>query len=217
MKKILLILILAKSFGCYSQKPVVFSRAEIKIDSILVLPPFSRTYVITKINKQEIDKELSKKTFYTTYNLLQKQFPKPIKATYFVSDSTTQIKLNNFIYTMCEKIDNERLARKYTIPDSILSLFKTANKTMVFCLVNEGFQRGRDNLLRKDLQSKINNAFTSHDYRPLESASLMIGLILDLKERHILFFERNIWQDKDPTDMNVLSLQLNRLLNHCIN
>src|SRR6476469_7214994 len=105
MKKLLLILVLTNCLWCFGQKPVVFSRERIKIDSILVLPPFSRTNVISKMSIQEIDKDLSKETFYTTYDLLKRQFPATIKATFLLSDSITHMKLNNFVRTMCTKIN----------------------------------------------------------------------------------------------------------------
>ena len=49
---------------------------------------------------------------------------------------------------------------------------------------------------------------------PLESATLVSCFIIDLKEKNIVFFERDTWQNRDPTDMEVIKLMLDRIIEH---
>ena len=217
MKKILLILFLVNCLWCFGQKPVIYSRERIEIDSLLVTPPLSRIYVINKMSKMAIDEELSRETFNAANQLIKRQFQGSINATYLLPDSATQAKLNTFITTVCTKISNERQASKYIIPDSIMNLFGSANKGFVFCLATEGFKRGRENLVRTQTTSEVADFLIGYNFRPLESSSLMIGFILDLNQRQIHHFEKNTWPNNDPTDLDVLRLQINRMLTHCLN
>lgn len=65
--------------------------------------------------------------------------------------------------------------------------------------------------------SEIADFLVGFNYRPLESSALMSCAILNLKERNILFFERNIWENRNPADAKIIDLQMNMAITHYFN
>ena len=214
MKRLLTISIITMPLLSYNIKPFIFVRDDIKIESLLVLPPISQIAVINNGNKLQIDKELSDKTFFLTLTTLQKSFPDSVKTQYFSADSMTLSQLTNFVSSVNKKINSERLARKYQIPDSILNLFDTSKINFVFGTFNIGFKRGKNNLVNQHLASEIADLMIGYNLRPLESSASMSCFILDLRKKNILYFERDLWKNKDPTDIKLIQLQLSRIITH---
>ena len=214
MKKTIIILIIAIPIISFNLKPFVFVRSKIKIEKLLVLPPVSVISVITKTSQQQIDNELSSQAFDAASSLLRKSFPDSIETTYFSGDSITMLKLNNFVGKIAKEINSEKRARKYQLPDSILSLFDNTKDNFIFCTINAGFKRTRNNLVNNHQASEIANFLIGINSQPLEQSASMTCIILDLKLRNILFFERNIWQNNDPTDFKILKLQFTKIITH---
>lgn len=215
MKKAFVLVIITIPFLGFVLKPLVFVRGDIKIDTLLVLSPVTHIAVISKGGKQLIDGDLSKKAFFNTGNWLRKSFPDSVKTKYFSSDSITLSRLDNFVADISRQLNSERQARKYQLPDSILTLFDSTEVNFVFCTYNIGFKRTRDNLINTHLASEIADFLIGFNQRPLESSAAMTCFILDLRQKNILFFERHVWGNKDPTDINVIKLQLSKIITHC--
>ncbi len=215
MKRMFILIVITIPLLSFYLVPLVYVRSDIKIDSLLVLPPVTKISVISKGSKSQIDEELSKKTFDNTANYLQNGFPNSVKTKYFSADSRTRAKLDNFVSIITSQINSEKQARKYQLPDSILNLFDTAKVNFVFCTSNIGFNRTRKNLVNNYQASEILNFFIVPVGRPLESSASMTCMILDLRQKNILYFERVIWNDKDPADIKVIKLQLTKMINHC--
>ena len=214
MKRLFTISIITIPLLSYTIKPFVFVRDDIKIESLLVLPPITKIAVINNGNKLQIDKELSAKTFSLTLTTLQKSFPDSVKTHYFSADTMILSQLTNFVSSVNKKINSERLAKKYQIPDSILNLFDTSKINFVFCTYNTGFKRGKNNLVNQHLASEIADVMIGYNFRPLESSASMSCFILDLRKKNILYFERDLWNKKDPTDSQLIQIQLSRMITH---
>lgn len=156
----------------------------------------------------------SKKTFHITSGLLQTAFPDVVKTENFSSDSITQVRLNHFVSNITGAINSEGQAKKYRLPDSIYVLFDTAKVHYVFCTCNIGFIRKRSNLIKTHQAIEIADVLLGDNRRPLQSNSSITCFVFDLKQKNLLSFERDIWMDKEPTDINIIKLQLARLINH---
>lgn len=216
MKKVFILLIISIPLVSFNLLPVVFIRSDIKKnDSLLVLPPVTQIGLISKGSKAQIDDGLSKKTFDITRDYLQSGFPNSVKTKYFSADSLSQAKLDNFILTITSRINVEKQARKYHLPDSIVTLFDTAKIHFVFCTSNIGFKRTRDNFIATYQRREMINFFIIPVSHPHESFASITCMILDLKQKNILYFERDVLDNNDPTDIKVIKLQLNRIINHC--
>lgn len=77
-----------------------------------------------------------------------------------------------------------------------------------------GFKRTRKNLVNTHQAAGIADFLIGFNKRPLESSALMSCFILDLKEKNILYFERDIWENKDPTDIKIIELQIRKIITH---
>ena len=134
MKIILTLAIFFTPILNFSYNPFVYVRSKIKIEQLLVLPPVSKISIIGKGGRSQTDYELSKETFYQTSQTLEKSFHDSVKTTFFLQDSIAQLSLNNFLIKVNNEINNERHARNYYIPDSIIRLFY-AKLSMSFVLL----------------------------------------------------------------------------------
>lgn len=214
MKKTFIFLIIAIPLLSFTLLPVLFIRSDIKVDSLLVLPAVTKISVINKGSILEIDNDLSKRTFNITADVLQNGFPASVKTKYFSADSITHSKLDNFVAAISWKISREKQARKYHLPDSILRLFDTAKVNFVFCTSIEGFTRARNNLINTNQASGIANFLLGMKGHPIESLATITCLILDLKQKNILYLERQVLENRDPTDIKIIKLQLSSIINH---
>jgi hypothetical protein len=214
MKKTFILLIIAFPLLSFILSPVVFIRSDIKVDSLLVLPPVAEISLISKGSRPQTDEDLSKKTFDITYDYLQNGFPNSVKTKYHAADSTSGAKLNNFVATIVTKINSEKQARKYHLPDSIVTLFNTENARFVFCTSNSGFKRTRDNFINTYHRREFVNFFIIPMEQPHESLVTVTCMILDLKQKNIVYFRRDVLENRDPTDIKIIKLQLSRIINH---
>ncbi|MGN6542903.1 MAG: hypothetical protein ACTHKY_18990 [Ginsengibacter sp.] len=216
MKKTFIILIVAIPLLSFTLLPVVFIRDDVKkIDALLVLPPVTQIGIISKGSKAQNYDASSDKTFEITSDYLQKCFPNSVKTKYFSADSLSHAKLDNFILTITSRINFEKQARKYHLPDSIVTLFDTAKIHFVFCISNIGFNRTRDNFINTYQRREMINFFIIPMYKPHESFSSVTCMILDLRQKNILYFERDVLENRDPTDINIIKQQVGRIINHC--
>jgi hypothetical protein len=214
MKRNIFLVIISLPFSSFVLKPVFYIRNNIKIQHLLVLPPVSAIAVIQKGNKFQNDDELSKQTFYSTSNQLKKCMPESVNHEYFTPDSTKQLKISNFIVKINSEINNSRQAGKYNLPDSFVNLFDTSKVNFIFCTYNEGYIRNRKNLVNTYQKSEIADFLIGYSRRPLESSALMSCFIIDLRQKNILYFERDIWENRDPTEAHFIKLQLTKIINH---
>ena len=213
-KKLLIISLFVLPLSGFTQAPLTFFRSNTKANKLLLLPPTTRISVIRKGSIDRLDSELTQETFNHILAQLPKSFPDSVSATLFHPDSIVKAKLSNFVNRFNRKIRKERQIKKYTLPDSILVLFDTSKVNYVFCTYNIGFKRTRTNLVNTHLTMEVTDLLFGGNALPLESATLVSCFIIDLKEKNILFFERDTWQNRDPTDMEVIKLMLDRIIEH---
>ncbi len=214
MKRNFFLIIFLLPLLSFVWKPVSYIRNNIKIPHLLVLPPVSVIYEIKKGSNLQTNKELSKQTFYITSNLLKRSIPDSINHEYLNPDSTTLLKINDFITHIHTKINSIKQVKKYILPDSIAKLFNTSKANFVFCTFNGGFIRSKKNLINTHQRNEVTNFLIGVGGRPLESSALMSCFIIDLNEKNILYFERNIWGDRNPTESRFIKLQLTKIISH---
>lgn len=200
--------------GYTQTKSLFFLRSNSRIDKLVLLPPVSQIFIISKGSKLHLDSGLSETTYRNTSAQLLKSFPDSLSITFFSADSVARSKLSNFVITLNKKSLKEHQVKKYHLPDSIIKLFDTSKINYVFCTFNSGFSRTRSNLINTYQALQIVDVMTGTGLRPLESNALMCCFILDLKKKNILYFERDLWQEKDPTDISVIKLQLIGIITH---
>lgn len=216
MRKSIIIVILALPLLSFNMRPFLFVRKDTKIDTLNVLVPVSSISVINRANTQHYDSLLSRQTSFNTSAILQKSFYDIVPTKYFSSNLFVQSKLLNWVLKVNKEIENERQAKKYQLPDSILNLFDTSKINFVFCTNNIGFRRTRENLVKTDQTNNIAVALFGFGVgrQPLESAASMSCFIVDLKKKNILYFSRDHLENEDPTDKNVIKLQLTKAITH---
>jgi hypothetical protein len=213
-KKLLIISLFVLPLFGFTQAPLTFFRSNTKTDKLLLLPPTTLISVISKGSVHQLDSELTQETFRHTLDQLKKSFPDSVNASLFRPDSVVKAKLFSFVNKFNKEIKKERQIKKYTLPDSILILFDTSKVNYVFCTYNIGFKRTRTNLVNTHLRMEVTDLLIGSNILPLESSTLISCFIIDLKDKNILFFERDIWQNRDPTDIEVIKLLLNRIITH---
>lgn len=144
MKQIFTLAILFTPILNFSYNPFIHVRSKIKIEQLLVLPPVLKMSIVGKGGRSQIDFELSKKIFYKTGHTLEKGFHDSVKATFFLPDSIAQLSLISFVTKVNNEINNEKQARKYQIPDSIIKLFDASQKLILFFVQLTWVSRGQE-------------------------------------------------------------------------
>ncbi len=110
----------------------------------------------------------------------------------------------------------DKQAKKYVLPDSIIELFSSSKTNFVLLTYNGGFIRSRKNLVNVYQRSEIANVLVGYGRRPLESSTFMSCFIIDLREKNIVCFERDIWEDKDPTNASTIKFQMTKVIKHLL-
>ncbi len=215
MKRKILFLLFLIPLLSFVLDPIVYRRSHDKIEKFLVLPPVSRITIIGKGSKHKVDSGLSVKAFYTASKQLQKIFPDSVDHKYFSPDSVQQEAINNFVIKLNNKLNTSNQVRDYKIPDSIIHIFSTANADFVFCTSNMGFLRTKQNLSNSYEAAAVTSFIFGVGGRPIALTAGISCFILDLQKKNIIYFEREIWKDKDPTDPEVINLQFTKIIHHC--
>jgi len=215
MKRNFLLLILLVPLLSFISDPIVYIRSHDKIEKLLVFSPVSRISVLGKGRKHRVDSGLSAKAFHIVENQLQKIFPDSIGHKYFSPDSIQRVAIDIFVIKANNKLLNSTQVSHYKVPDSIIQIFSTANANFVFCISNTGFFRTYQNLTGSHMAGAAVGLVSEFGWNPIASGSTISCFILDLNKKNIIFFERETWEDRDPTDPDLINLQLTRVLNHC--
>ncbi|MEO6637492.1 MAG: hypothetical protein ABIN25_04405 [Ginsengibacter sp.] len=215
MKNKFLFLVLLAPLLSFLLHPILYKRSYAKIERVLVLPPVSRISIISKGSRQMVDSSLSSKVFYTASKQLQQVFPDSVDHKYFSPDSTQQQAINNVIVKLNNKLITYKQIIEYKIPDSILQLLSVANADFVFCVANTGFVRTKQNFSNSYVAGTAVTLVLGLPGTPIALESAISCFVLDLRKRNIIYFEREILYDRDPTDPEVINLQVTRVVNHC--
>ncbi len=220
----LLILVLIPIMG-FKLMPIEYIRAKVKIDHILVLPVQTVISDIFNNNESELNDSLSNATFETTTTLLKTYFPDTVSHEYFYPDSVQQSIINNAIVTIVGKVKTNQKAKSFKIPDSLIKVFEKSKTNYIFCISNVGFIRSYENMRKKynegqalqyvsPLQGLITNLpIIPLGFTPYKSSAIMAAFIIDLKNKNLLYFKRDIWPDRNPTEEIVIKSQLKDLIN----
>ncbi|MEP7229195.1 MAG: hypothetical protein ABI691_03020 [Ginsengibacter sp.] len=215
MKRKFIFLIFSIPLLSFILNPIVYIRSHAKIEKLLVLSPVSRITIIGKGSKQKVDSGLSVKAFYTASKQLQEIFPDSVDHKYFSLDSVQQEAINNFVIKLNNKLNTSNQVREYKIPDSIIHIFSTADADFVFCTFNTGFLRTKQNFSNSYQATAATTLIFGIGGRPIAFEAVISCFIIDLQKKNITYFEREIWKDRDPTEPEVINLQLTRVINHC--
>jgi hypothetical protein len=198
----------------FAPLPFQYVRIMEKIQHPLILLPATQISVIQKNGKLENDKAISQKVFYITLGELKKCIPDSIIPRFAPLDSILQVIIDNSIYNMHRLINSIKQAKKYAVPDSFVHLFDTSKVQYVFCTCNGGFMRNRENLVNNEFSGEVVGFITGFGWKPFESSTLTCCFIIDLKKKNIIYFERDVWKNRDPSDVRFIHLQLSAIINH---
>ena len=215
MRQILVLLIFFLPLKGFTQNHVFFYRPDTKINNLLILQPVTIIAGIDKNSRQRLDSALTKETFRNTSMLLKKILPDSVSSNFFTADSAAAKRIANFAMKLNKKVKNARQVNNFILPDSVLNLFDTAKIDFVFCTFNGGFTRTKTNVVNTQLTMEVLDVLIGFGMRPLESTAMVNCFVMDLKQKNIFFFERDIWQDNDPTDVKTIRLMLTRAVMHC--
>ncbi len=214
MKRKFLFLIFLFPLLSFILNPIVYRRSHSKIEKLLVLPPVSRISIIGNGSKQKVDSSLSSRAFYAASKQLQKIFPDSVDHKYFSPDSVQQEAVNNFIIKLNKNLNTKQKIIDYKVPDSILQIFSTVNAYFVFCVANTGFLRTKQNFSNSYELGTATTLLFGIGGTPIALEAVISCFVLDLQNKNIIYFEREIWQDRDPTEPDVINLQLAGVVNH---
>jgi len=213
-RKFLLLILLVPVFG-FTPNPLMYVRNHEKIEKLLVCFPVSRITILGAKSAKLPDSSLTAKAFSAAEKELHDLIPDSVEHSYFSLDSAHQTTIDNFVINLSNKLVSSDQVSKYKIPDSIIQVFSAANADFVFCISNTGFLRTNQNFTNSYGAGEAASLMIGIGWRPVAYGATINCFVLDLRKKNIVFFEREIWKKRDPTDPTVINLQFTKVINHC--
>ena len=198
----------------FKPMPLLYVRAKIKINKILVLPPLTQMSSIFLRNKVVVDDSLSAAVQEKTFSLLKQALPDTVQADFFYPTMEDQTIINKATSHILKRVRIKEDAREYVAGKELLALFNSNEYDYVFIVSNVGFVRTEQNMVKQYTKGKALEFFTPFGFTPNESASAMTGFILDLKHKNFLYFKREIANNRNPTHEIVIKAQLRNIIKY---
>lgn len=202
--------------GCKGPKQFISKRPVNDVKSILLAGPFTDIRTIVTGNRQEFDYSLSFDVYTEMSKQIKTLIPDGVKIKTVMADSVTQRNILNAAEGIIKDIEKRSKAiRKVSIPDVLIKSLETANEDFGFVILESGFARTRKkytNHLLYNRAAVILLSMGSVDYIPYKEGSMLIGFIVDRKNKNLAYYKKIIWAQRDPTEKIVIKAQLHDLM-----
>jgi len=210
------LIIILIAAGCKGPKQFISKRSVKDVKSILLVGPFTDVRTIVTGNKQEFDYSLSFEVYSEMDRQIRMLIPEDVKVKTVTSDSATQINILNAAEKIIKDIEKKRKAiKKVIIPDALLNITDSPKQDFCFVILESGFARSYNNFANHLLYNRaaVNLlSFGNIDYVPYKEGSMVIGFIVDRKNKNLAYYKKIIWEQRDPTEKIVIKSQLHDLM-----
>lgn len=194
-------------------KPLYYERDQKVIRNVVILPPHSVVSSIEHKNKEQYSRSYSSESYTLFMKTLAEVVKIPDTLNYFLfrPDQETKAKINDFVFTLNQQMIEKKLVEKYIVPDSVLALFDTTYGNFFYCSLIGGFARNSENLAARRFGDEASEYWSlgflkRHSY---EAATLLTTFIIDVANKNISYFYRDIKYNYSPIDMKTVEMMLN--------
>lgn len=202
-------------FGaCTNSRLYTSQVAANQLEDLHYFPPVGYISYIEKGNRGEYNEEISQQLELLTTSILISN-----AGIYKLTDSIhykfpdDQINANNDLWTVIDEIEFTNAINGITIPPSLKFIMQENDTRFAMAVMVDGFVRRKGNYTGEVLKSIGLGIVTFGMFYtvPVKSISTIRVLILDAYNEEIVFYRKNIMQDKSPLDPKVIDKQVNKI------
>lgn len=185
-----------------------------QMEDLHYFPPANYISYIEKGNKGEYNEEISQQSEILTSSILKMN-----AGVYKLTDtiqyqfSDDQINAEEDIWALVDEIEFRRNIEGIPIPSTLKLIMKENNTRFAMAVMVDGFVRRKGNYTGQVLKSIGIGILTFGMYYPIpvKSFSTIRVVILDAYNDEIVFYRRNMMQDRSPLDPKVMDKQFNKI------
>lgn len=200
--------------SCGTTRQLMSNRNPTEINKILILKPYTKIEVINKGNKAEYSPEVSKQVTAYIVESLEKFIPSRIEKYKFEADSLELFELYKEMYTLAIRVEQNRNITGIKLSNKMLTFLEKYNYDYAIGVLDFGFTRAKGNYENQVAKSIGIGILTLGMYAPIpvKSYSTMICFIVDKENKNIAFYRKDLGQEKEPTNKNVIESQISKML-----
>jgi hypothetical protein len=181
---------------------------------MLIFPVLSEIKVVKIRNKLETDSILSNNVRTEIIKQVKTMVPDNIRTTQLESNEIQQQEIYRALAKVIGVAESKFKPKVIKAPDLLLRLLDSTKQDLGLCILSQGFIRTDENQSKEYTKSMLLNVFTLGIYAlvPNKSFSTMVCLVIDRKQKTVLFYDRSMWRERNPTEQIVIKSQLYHLL-----
>ncbi len=218
MKKILFLWVVILSASCSSSKFFTSDVKSLEINEMIKIEPLSFISLIEKGDRDVYNDSISKiakialneslETFRTKLRLSSEEI--------YVADSLDRIELEQEIDFYIREAERNKKKKNHIIEITPLvdSLLSVSGNRFGLLILQSGFTRAKGNYggqVAKAIGMGVLTGLatgTAYYQSPIKSGSTVYVVIVDNQEKNVTFYNKSIMQDRDPTEKENITKQL---------
>jgi len=223
MKRVLFLWVVILSASCSSSKFFTSDVKPLEINEMVKVEPLSFISLITKGNMGVYNDSISKianialneslETFREKLRLSSEEI--------YVTDSLDRIALEHEIDFFIREAERNKKKKNHTIEITPLvdSLLSVSGKRFGLLILQSGFTRAKGNyggqVAKAIGMGVLTGLVTGMAYyqNPIKSGSTVYVVIVDNQEKNVTFYNKSIMQDREPTEKENITRQLQNVFN----
>ena len=218
MKRMLFLWVVILSASCSSSKFFTSDVKPFEINEMIKVEPLSFISLITKGNTGVYNDSISKianialneslETFREKLRLSSEEI--------YVTDSLDRIALEHEIDFFIREAERNKKKKNHTIEITPLvdSLLSVSGKRFGLLILQSGFTRAKGNYggqVAKAIGMGVLTGLatgTAYYQNPIKCGSTVYVVIVDNQEKNVTFYNKSIMQDREPTEKENITRQL---------
>jgi hypothetical protein len=165
---------------------------------------------------EEFDYPLSLEVYQEMSRIMKAQLPENVKVKTITTDSVMQRNILNAAQKIVRDIEKrKKRIKKVVIPEVLIKSLDSANEDFGFVILESGFARTYNNYINHLIYNRDPSLLLGMgtvEYTPYKEGSMLIGFIIDKKNRNLAYYKKIFWQQRDPTEKIVIKAQLHDLM-----
>lgn len=199
---------------CNSTKKAISNYDSNQIKDLLIFPIYAKIDVIASGDKRTKSETLSSQNESSITTLLEKYIPDSIKKQFLVCNDSLKEEISKSGISLIKSIKISLLPKTIDVPNSLFKVLDSLNKDYGLFILNAGFTRTPENLVKQYIVRKEISIASLGFYNtePNKSYSIMIGVLIDKKRRKISYYKELYWKNRNPNESLVLNSQLRDIM-----
>lgn len=205
--------------SCSSSKQLTQEVKPAEINDVMKIEPFSYISLIENGNRGIHNDSISQNTQMVLNQHLETLKEKLSLSSdeIIISDLFDYQQLEDELFTLIQAAEKSKNLQNVSITPSLDFLLAANGKRFGLVVIQQGFTRDKGNYrgqIAKNIGLGIATGLLTGMamYQvPLKSSSIVYAMIVDNQEKNVVFFNKSILQDKDPTAKENITKQINKV------